>query len=179
MTKEDIIQNNNGKVGALATFSIAIAIVLSLHSMSPWFFWDLTFGKGLLVAFYMVIGIPLMRKPDNTKIYAFIGAFIIFLFFYGQFGVIQIRESVSKVLNVLPIICIPFYSLSYKKAFLKWFIRVYSVILAVSLVTFALYMVGFNFPYTISRNMNEFYQPFTNYYSFLICVRRSRICRYD
>lgn len=179
MTREEILENKDEKVNALGKVSIAIAIVLSLHSMSPWFFWDLTFGKGLLVAFYMIIGIPLMRKPDSTKVYAFVGAFVVFLFFYGQFGVIQLRDSASKVINVLPIICIPFYSLAYKKAFLKWFIRIYSAILTVSLVAFAMYMVGFNFPYTISRNTNEFYLPFTNYYFFVVQVELSYLTRFS
>lgn len=38
------------KLTALAKVSLAVAVVLSLFSMSPWFFWDVTFGKGVLVS---------------------------------------------------------------------------------------------------------------------------------
>lgn len=159
------------KLTALAKVSLAVAVVLSLFSMSPWFFWDVTFGKGVLVVLYMVMGIPLMRRSkDNNKLFAYVAIFLVFDFFYAQFMLIPPRDAISKFLNVLPLVCIPFYSLTYKKTFLRWLTRVYSSILAVSLVAFAMWMVGVNFPYTISRHFNEFYQPFTNYYLFVVQV---------
>lgn len=173
MTREMIIEGSEGKekLSALTKISLVVAVVLSLFSISPWFFWDVAFGKGVLVVLYMVMGIPLMRKTKtNNKLFAFVAVFLIFDFFYAQFMVIPPRDAISKFLNVLPLVCIPFYSLTYKKIFLRWLILTYSVILAVSLAAFAMWMAGFHFPYTISRHYNEFYQPFTNYYLFVVQV---------
>lgn len=141
---------------------------MAIVSMKPWFAWGLPFDT-LLSILFILTRIPFIKKEDSLKNILLVESFLIFSVFYIQLFQIPIKLSAIRiVVTILPICLFILTSAKEKYTFTRRLIKIYSIILFVSLIGFALKTVGVPLSYTLLSNPNPFYEPYKNYYFFTV-----------
>lgn len=175
-----LTMRNNDRLSTLEKVSLVWGVFLALISLMPWFLWQVPFGQMVWTIPFLVLGVPMMRIRNlGRNGLGFLIVFLLFDLWYAQFTVIPLLDSIYRFINMLPIVCVAFYSLRYKKALLKWIIQTFSVIVGVSLVAFILCQMGFSLPYSYLKHENTFYGTFTNYYLFINAYELKLLTRFQ
>lgn len=153
----------------LSKISIFIVILYAFCSMQPWFSWHFD-GMSLLPLLFLIVRLPfiLSRKRINSKLFISLLVFLIFGFLYCKPGIDTIFNSVRIFISaILSCVGVALFRPKESEKFIKWFILIFCIILAVSIPSFILFKLGVSFPHFQYRHPNEFYPPFDNYIFFL------------
>ncbi len=157
---------NKNLTGHISSVSVWLACMMAVVSMKPWFAWDFPFDT-LLSILFIVCRLPLLQKNNTIRNLLLVEGFLVFSAFYMQLFQIPIKISAIRVIvTVVPISLFLLTTAAEKRLFVNRLIKIYSLILLVSLIGFTLKTVGVELPYSILNNPNPFYSAYKNYYFF-------------
>ncbi len=159
--------------------SVSLALLLTLYSMMPWFLWDNNILKTFLVGLFVVTSLSLVRWNFSVQMSLYMIMMLVFTLFHAKLSLVSTNASIFRIASMLPLFFFPLFDLEYKRLFLKWLIKWFAIILAVSLPFFVMWSVGIGLPSSTIVHPNEFYLPFSNYYFFIIGVDLGAFTRFS
>ena len=153
----------------LSKISIYFAVCIALFSARPWFVWDNRIIELVVIFFFIVCRLIIMR-PTISKKNASPAIFALFLL--GYMYVIN-APDVSKAFTqtctkVVPLVLFIQLTSSEKRLFIRSFTWIFSIILLISLLFFTLFQIGVPLPYSRISHFDAHYSEFYNYYAFII-----------
>lgn len=159
--------------------NMTFALLITLYSMMPWFLWEKNVFKAICVFMFLATGFSQIRWNSNVKISLYMIFIFIFTFLHAKIGQIPTNASIYRIISMLPLFVFPLFPIEYMRMYLKLLIKLFSIILAISLPFFAAWMVGIPLPHSVLLNSNEFYTPFTNYNFFIIVYDFGALTRFQ
>lgn len=151
-----------------SNISIWLACAMAIVSIKPWFAWGRPFDT-LFSLLFIASRVFVMHKKYPLRNILIVETFLLFGIFYSQLFLIPLKTSIIRILvTIIPIALFLLTSREERKIFLRRLIRVFSIILLVSLAGFTLQTLGFDLPYSLLMNPNPFYEPYKNYYFFTV-----------
>lgn len=147
---------------------VLLACILAICSAKPWFSWgfDVLLYLGIV---FDLCGLILLFHQTYFKS----TILNILIFFVVSIPILKIGlDPINLVFRgiikiVIPFIIILLFNLNLKKNLLVLVIKVYSIIIFVSLIGFTLFLLGLKLPYSYIENSNPYYDNFVNYYFFI------------
>ncbi len=163
----------------LSQASIILAFIVILQSAGPWFLWGKAVVGYVAIILFLCFRVMLERKI-SSRFVAF--AFSLFAF-YVWIGIYH-AEHLQNLAIVLVKYCLPFFCIltmrteeCYRLKTIT--INVFSLILAISLVAYLIWLCGYSFPAVkINHPSNTWYPPFLNYYFFITEYRLGEFLRF-
>lgn len=156
------------KISMLRNLSIWLGVIACFSSLQPWIVWPYPHIILILMCMFMMSRIIFFRDTISyAKLLSTFGI-ILFSFIYCQFFMNSFLASIYQIFyTLLPILVFLNFNTEENKIFLKRLINLFSIILLFSLITFLLHFF-FDLPYVITKNNNDFYPPFKNFFTFVI-----------
>ena len=159
----------------LSTVSIFFLFLLMLWSMSPWFAWKYTeimavaiSGCFLLLRFILLMGYCRNNTITYSLLTAIAFAFLVYLMMRFRF-VVRVWGVFNFVRTILVFVFVMLMNKEEKKRIVSIITTIYAWILGISMIAYAIVMLGVDLPYIIiEKPDNLFYPPFRNYGLFIM-----------
>ncbi|MBD5320660.1 MAG: hypothetical protein HDS07_07225 [Bacteroides sp.] len=153
----------------LKQFSVFFGALCAICSMSPWFTW--IYPIGLIVLFiFIILRIPFIPTVKfNNKDVIVLFFLVLFTASLTKLCFIDTYQNIVLIISsIIPLGIIILFSEEEKYLLLRYIIRIYSILLLISLIGFILKLIGLELPSSVLYNGNSVYLPFKNYYLFVI-----------
>ena len=154
----------------LSKVSLIIASFIALYSTQPYFAWNTTGIKVLLLAFFLVIRFFFLKRWIlQANIFPLFICFILWLYLY-VFHAPSLGDVFSTFFTrFLPLFFVILFSSKEKRCFLTYTTNIIAIISIISLLFFTLWFLGVSLPsIRIEHPTDNFYTKFTCYYFFII-----------
>lgn len=154
----------------LSNISVWIAVLISICSLYPWFTWYLPINVYLPLLF-IISRLPIIINTSiiNHKILIVVFLYIVYAVVYCKFMIVEPRHNaIEFVLSIVPLGLIILFRNNELLIFYKRLIKIFSIVLLVSLLGFSLKTIGIELPFSILYHPNPWYNPYKNYYLFTV-----------
>lgn len=171
-----LLENNRSKLSVISQLSIYVVMIIMLLSMKPWFIWNYHYMYMALFVVLFLLRIVILMKRKIIFVYDMpilpIVFFTFWLFWIG-FSSINVKDLFSSiVIQILPLFFVLSMSISEKIKLKEVTMRIFAAILAVSILFYILFIVGFWFSYSVlDHPTNKTYNGFANFYFFILPIR--------
>lgn len=151
----------------LSRASIVFAFIVILRSAEPWFLWgDTLVGNAAILLFLCCrVLLPWRIAPR------FMMLVLALYLFYVWMGIYQAERLATPIIMLvkryLPLLFIVMMSHEEHLRLKSLVIKIFTLIIAVSIVAYVLLLCGFPLPATEIQHPNTWYTPFFNYYFFV------------
>lgn len=148
-------------------FAIVVAGLLLFYKIRPYFFWFGIFESNYVNAFVTIILGTIfflnLRKMDksNKVLMALFGIILLAYPFVGA-------QNLNVFVSIAPLVFLPFASDVFCRKLLTSFTGIYCLVIAVSLVVWALSLFGGIHPYKVIPPLNELKDIYYNVYPLLV-----------
>lgn len=162
------------KLSFLSELSIYVAVIIIILSIGPWFIWNHKYLRAFFFLFFIILRIIIVLKQkslpaDSIHIMPITFLFL-WYFWYNIYSAVNIIDPFSSLITqMLPLFFVIIMDLSEKLALKELAIKIFAIILAVSLFFYLLLFIGIPLPYEILEHpTNRFYGSFANFYFFIL-----------
>lgn len=152
----------------ISQLSIVFALIVILQSAGPWFLWGNALISKVAVISFLCCRLLLLERIPLRVSYILICLYL----FYIWMGIFQAEENSQPITllvgRYLPLLFIILMEYEEKIRLKDIIINVFSIVIAVSLFAYIIWLCGFSLPSVkMWHPLNTWYPPFLNYYYFI------------